>query len=218
MTGLKSKLRTIASDVTNAAARQLSRISPYRPMSGGKAHLDEQYAGGTWEYLRGIGELSRFSVVAGYCHFLKPGGSIAEVGAGDGILHDRLDHTKVGSYLGIDISEEAIARMAPRQDERNSFVAADATRFEPPATYDLIVFNEVLEYFDDPLAVVRHWSRFLAKDGAIIVSMFSGLTTARSDKIWRALETEYRQEASTQVQNEARYRWVIKVLKPIATS
>lgn len=205
----------MATDMANAAARQLSRVAPYRPMSGGKAHLDEQYAGGTWEYLRGIGELSRFSVVVGYCHFLKPGGSIAEVGAGDGILHDRLDHTKVGSYLGIDISEEAIARMAPRQDERNSFVAADAATFEPPGTYDLIVFNEVLEYFDDPLAVVRHWSRWLAEDGAIIVSMFSGLTTARSDTIWRGLAAEYRQEALTQVQNEARYRWVIKVLKPI---
>lgn len=183
-------------------------------MSGGREYLDEQYAGGTWEYLRGIGELPRFSVVVGYCHFLKPGGSIVEIGAGDGILHDRLDHAKVGSYLGIDISEEAIARMAARRDERNSFIAADAARFEPPGTYDLIVFNEVLEYFDDPLGVVRHWQRFLAPDGAIIVSMFSGLTTARSDRIWRELGREYRQEASTQVQNEARYRWVIKVLSP----
>ena len=57
----------------------------------------------------------------------------------------------------------------------------------------------------------------MAEDGAIIVSMFSGLTTARSDTIWRGLAAEYRQEALTQVQNEARYRWVIKVLKPIGS-
>ena len=81
--------------------------------------------------------------------------------------------------------------------------------------FDAIVFNEVLEYFDDPLSVVLRWTKSLAADGIVIVSMFDGLNTARSIKIWRSIEARFRTVASTQVRNEAGYSWTIRVLRPL---
>jgi 2-polyprenyl-3-methyl-5-hydroxy-6-metoxy-1,4-benzoquinol methylase len=214
---IRRLLQRLAKQARSAAAivqKAISRASPYVPMKGGRRYLDEQYVRGEWEYLRGIGELSRFSVVAGYCHFLKPGGAIAEIGAGDGILHERLDRSKYGSYLGLDISQAAIDRVASRIDDCNSFVAGDATAFTPATKFDVVVFNEVMEYFDDPLVVLGRWRGFLQPGGVFVASMFSGIDTARSERIWRALAERYEERALTVVRNEKRYEWIIKVLVP----
>jgi 2-polyprenyl-3-methyl-5-hydroxy-6-metoxy-1,4-benzoquinol methylase len=217
MFAVRKLLRPFAGRAVSMAAgveKAISRVGPYIPMKGGRGHLDEQYASGEWEYLRGLGEVSRFSVVAGYCHYLKPGGAIVEIGAGDGILHERLDRSKYGRYLGLDISQAAIDRVASRKDDRTEFVAGDAAEFVPPAKFDVVVFNEVMEYFDDPSRVVGRWCEFLLPGGIIVASMFSGLNTARSERIWRALGKVFEERALTVVRNEARYEWIIKVLAP----
>jgi 2-polyprenyl-3-methyl-5-hydroxy-6-metoxy-1,4-benzoquinol methylase len=203
-----------AASLAASAEKAISRVGPYVPMKGGQSYLDRQYESGEWEYLRGLGEVSRFSVVAGYCHFLKPDGDIIEIGAGDGILHERLDRSKYRSYLGIDISQAAIDRVASQADERNSFMVGDAAVFTPARKFDVVVFNEVMEYFDDPVHAVNRWCEFLQPGGVFVVSMFSGLNTARSDRIWRALAKLYEQRALTMVRNEERYEWIIKVLAP----
>jgi SAM-dependent methyltransferase len=193
------------------ARKWLSAVLPDRPTRGDR--LDAEYAAGSWDYLRGIGELARFSVVAGYCHFLKPGGSILEIGCGEGILNERLDPGRYGHYLGIDVSAEAIARARPREGKA-TFLCADATTWETGARFDLIVFNECLEYFDDPLALVRRYESFLAPGGLFLVSMFVGVDTVRARRIWRRLESTYRVKDETRVTNQAGYSWTVKVLRP----
>jgi 2-polyprenyl-3-methyl-5-hydroxy-6-metoxy-1,4-benzoquinol methylase len=194
--------------------RAASYFLPYTPMKGGESHLDRQYSKGSWEYLRGVGELPRFSLVVGYCHHFKPNGRIAEVGAGDGILHERLDRTKYRHYLGLDISKVAIERLRDRADAANEFIVADAANFATTEQYEVVVFNEVLEYFEAPDDVVRRWAGFLAPGGIIVVSMFSGLDTARSVKIWRALKPDFQSLAEAEVKNERGRRWKVKVLAP----
>lgn len=200
--------------VRNRYRRWLSVVLPYRPLEGRKETLDAEYAAGGWEYLRGSEELSRFSVVVGYCHHFKPGGSVLEVGCGEGILQERLDSSKYSKYLGVDLSSEAIKRASERQDEKISFVAADATIFVPAGKFDVIIFNECLEYFQDPLAVVRRYDAFLNKSGVHIASIFEGVETMQSRRIWRALERAYIVKSQTRVSNERGYSWLIKVLSP----
>lgn len=204
-----------------AARRWLSRILPYRKMAGGRERLDAEYARGSWDYLRGPGELARFSVLAGYCHYLKPGGRILEIGCGEGILQERLDRSRYSRYVGLDISAEAIARAEVREpgaDGRAAFVCADAAAWEPGETFDLIAFNECLEYFDDPVALVRRYEPALAPHGLFLVSMFAGLDTTRTRRIWRWLEEVYRVEDATRVTNHAGLTWVLKVLRPCASA
>lgn len=199
-----------------ALQRGLSLVLPYRRMRGGREKMDSDYAHGKWDYLRGIEELGRFSLLVGYCHFLKPGGRILEIGCGEGILQGRLDPARYSRYVGVDVSAEAIQRA--RSDEKTAFVRADAAVWEPGEAFDLIVFNECLEYFDDPLAVVRHYEPSLAPGGAFLVSMFAGVETARTLRIWRWLESVYAVEDATRVTNRAGLTWVLKVLRPCASA
>jgi 2-polyprenyl-3-methyl-5-hydroxy-6-metoxy-1,4-benzoquinol methylase len=200
--------------MVNAAKRWLSTILPYRPMDGRKELLDAEYSSGAWDYLRELEELSRFSVVAGYCHHLKNKGSILEIGCGDGILQERLDRSKFSQYVGIDISAEAIKRASPKQDEKVLFVAEDALSYRPDGMFDVVIFNECLEYFDDPLELVRRYEPNLKRDGIFIVSMFVGIETARTSRIWKMLGSVYTAKSETRVSNEKNYSWLIKVLVP----
>jgi 2-polyprenyl-6-hydroxyphenyl methylase/3-demethylubiquinone-9 3-methyltransferase len=183
-------------------------------MDGSKELLDNEYSSGVWDYLRELEELSRFSVIAGYCHHLKDQGSILEIGCGEGILREKLDSAKYSRYVGVDISSEAIRRAAHKEDENNIFVAEDAKTYAPIERFDVIIFNECLEYFSDPLGLVQRYESFLKKDGIYIVSMFVGLDTARTRRIWKMLESVYKAETETRVSNKKGYNWIIKVFSP----
>lgn len=202
-----------------AVRRGLSLVLPYRKMRGGREKMDSDYARGKWDYLRGIGELGRFSILVGYCHFLKPGGRILEIGCGEGILQDRLDPARYSRYVGVDVSAEAVQRANARAgDGKTAFVCADAATWQPAEAFDLVVFNECLEYFDDPLAAVRRYEPALAPGGAFLVSMFTGVETARTRRIWRWLESVYAVEDTTRVTNKAGLSWILKVLRPCASA
>ena len=200
--------------LVHAVKRWVTGWTPYRPMPGGKDRLDAEYTRGSWDYLAGVSELSRFSVIVGYCHHLKPGGSILEVGCGEGLLAARLDRTRVAAYLGVDISAEAVRRAQLTQDEATAFMVADATRMTPRGRFDLIVFNECLEYLDDPLADVQRYAERLEPGGLVIVSIFDGIDTGRSRLIWRRLHAVFDRKAETRVVNEDAFAWTIKALQP----
>jgi 2-polyprenyl-3-methyl-5-hydroxy-6-metoxy-1,4-benzoquinol methylase len=202
-----------------AVRRGLSLVLPYRKMRGGREKMDSDYARGKWDYLHGIGELGRFSILVGYCHFLKPGGRILEIGCGEGILQERLDPARYSRYVGVDVSAEAVQRANARAgDGKTAFICADAAAWQPGEAFDLIVFNECLEYFDDPLAAVRRYEPALAPGGAFLVSMFTGVETARTRRIWRWLESVYAVEDATRVTNKAGLSWILKVLRPCASA
>lgn len=148
---------------------------------------ERQYRAGDWELLRGTDELARYSVLVGYLHHLHPGGSLLDVGCGEGLLRDRLAPLGYSRYLGIDLSAAAIEAAAGRADSRADFAAADAEHFVPPARFDAIVFNECLYYFEDPVATVRRFRAHLSAGGTLVVSMFR---SRRSEAIQKALEAE----------------------------
>ena len=200
--------------VVNTWRRWLSAVLPYRPIEGGQELLDAEYANGMWDYLRGTTELSRFSIVMGYCHYFRPEGKILEIGCGEGILQERLCPTRYSRYIGLDISTEAIQRASQKQDEKTFFVREDAAVYVPDTRFDLIIFNECLEYFDAPLSILRRYETFLETDGLYIVSMFVGTDTVRTKRIWKNLEAIYRLEAETHVSTKKGYSWLIKVLIP----
>lgn len=211
---MKDYLHIVKQSLTTTLKKQLSAILPYQPMKGEKEVLETEYAKGSWDYLRNINELPRFSIVAGYCHYFNEMGTILEIGCGEGILQEKLNPDKYKRYVGIDISEEAIRRAAHKQDEKNGFQAEDASTFIPSEKFDIIVFNECLEYFDDPQKLVKRYEPFLEKNGIFIVSMFAGTDTVRTKRIWRILESVYSVKAKATVSTRYSYFWNIKVLVP----
>ncbi len=67
--------------------------------------------------------------ILGYCQFLNPA-SILDAGCGEGLLAEKLKILPYKSYLGMDVSKEAIAIATKRLgDDRSRFTVADAWAF-----------------------------------------------------------------------------------------
>ena len=170
---------------------------------------EEQYRQGGWEFMRGLDEVARYSVIAGYLHHLKPGGSVLDVGSGEGLLADHLRPLGYSRYLGVDLSEAAIRQAAGREDAATAFAAADAESYVPPGRWDAIVFNECVYYFNDPVGSVRRYESFLEKDGVLIVSTFR---SRRADVIVKRLLETWRLLEETAISNR-KGTWVVRVMK-----
>jgi SAM-dependent methyltransferase len=167
------------------------------------ARWEREYASGRWSYLGAIDELAHYSVIVGYYAFLKPGGSVLDVGCGEGILQTRLSPHGYCRYLGIDFAAGAIQRVAQRADPATEFRVADAASFTTNEKFDAIIFNESLYYFQDPVRVVERYMGFLASDGIIIVSM----EVARNRvAIWNAIGTVLKAIDETTAFNSAGLR------------
>lgn len=179
------------------------------PMS--KEVWEEQYSKGQWDHLDQLRELAHYSVLVGYIHYLKPGGSILDIGCGKGILQERLALYGYSKYVGIDISDNAIRQASCKEDDETTFVAGDATRFSPVEAFDTIVFNEVLYYFDDPLKTVERYERYLQRNGIFIVSLY--VTELAAAIIERRLESVYLSLDKVKITNESN-TWVCNVFTP----
>ncbi len=198
------------------ADRLAARVRAFEAATGrgdaplGKEAWEEQYRKGGWDFMRRLDEVARYSVIAGFLHHLKPGGSVLDVGSGEGLLADHLRPLGYSRFLGVDLSEAAIAQAAGRMDAKTSFAAADAESYTPPGRWDAIVFNECVYYFNDPVGSVRRYEAFLEEGGVFIVSTFR---SRRADVIVKRLLESCRLLEETAVSN-AKGTWVVRVLAP----
>ena len=207
---IKQALRRVAAEGSNRTKKLLSALRPHEPLEQGGAHLDAQYASGQWEYLGSLGEAPRFGVVSAYCRMLASGGSLAELGCGEGLLVEQLDRSRFTDFTGVDVSSVAIDRARRLEDDRTTFFAADAETFTPHRSYDLIIFNEVLEYFEDPLGLVRRYEPYVKPGGHFIVSLFDEPFTIRTRRIWKLLHGRYETVTRSRVQTQWDYKWDIE--------
>ena len=174
---------------------------------------EAQYAAGRWDFLAQLSELSRFSVLAGYIWQLKPGGSVLDVGCGQGVLARRLPDSAYSRYVGIDLSGSAIAVAQQRQPERTAFVAADCEDYSPTEPFDVMVFNEVLCCLRDPLRTVERYTRSLNAGGLLLVSL---CTAARGSAtiLWRLKRTYTTVDEVRVVHSGRKVSWVCTALRP----
>ena len=149
---------------------------------------DSQYRKGNWEYMKHLEEVGRYSLITGYIHYLKPGGSVLDVGCGEGVLPQRLNLDNISKYVGIDISQVAINAASQKANEKVIFVNEDVSVYTPMDCFDVIVFNEILYYLEDPLAIVKRYEARLKQDSIFIASLY---ITERSMAIRRRLNAEY---------------------------
>lgn len=150
-----------------------------------QARWDREYASGGWEWLKGHDERVHNHIIAAYCARFGPDAAILDVGCGEGVLHDMLARAGYRQYVGIDLSPTAIERMASRHDSRTRFLVADAETLALQDRFDIVVLNEVLYYFRDPIAVLTRL-RAMVSGGACIISMadVGFRATLRNQKIW----------------------------------
>ncbi len=186
-------------------------ILPYKQIKVTKDEIDTEYLEGDWNRVRHIEELAHFFIIVGYYDYLTPKGSILDIGCGEGILQEKLCPFKYLQYLGVDLSAEAIRCAKKKEDDKSIFISSDARSFEPENKFNMIVFNECLYYFDNPLSVLRKYEKFLEKDGFFVVSMYM---KKRAMQAWRMIESVYNTYDEVKITNKLRISWLIKVFKP----
>lgn len=135
---------------------------------------DAEYRGGRWGFLLDVKEVARTGAIAGWLRATGAGARVLDIGCGEGVLFGHLDRDALGTYVGVDISGEALAR-AKVDRALSRLVEADLQGFEPAPgeTFTAVVFNEVLHFAEDPGAELSRAARWLAPGGVIAVSMYA---------------------------------------------
>jgi 2-polyprenyl-3-methyl-5-hydroxy-6-metoxy-1,4-benzoquinol methylase len=198
----------------SGAQRLLARFR--RPWNRGAppsaATWNAEYEAGRWTYLGELPELARFSVLIGYMTHFKPGGSILDIGCGEGVLYERTQAHGYSRYVGVDLSGSAIAKIRAH-DDRSAFFAADAERYVPDGKFEITVFNEVLYYFHDPQAVAGRYAQDLQTGGILLVSTCTA--SRRGTGILDGLKRTLRVLDETRVSHgDNAWSWLITVLQP----
>ncbi len=139
--------------VRKIASYAVFQMIGFRPTPVSAQVWDREYKSGRWDYLGALDNLGGLASVLGYCQFLEPA-AILDVGCGAGLLAKKLKVLPYKSYLGVDLSAEAIAQAAPVADARTAFAVAEAGDFHSDRQFDVVIFCQILNYIPDPDAVL----------------------------------------------------------------
>ena len=106
-------------------------------------------------------------------------GKILDLGCGSGNTANEMADAAYSSYLGVDISEEALAKAAKRSEacgrsSKNRFMRSDFFAFDTTEKFDVILFRESMYHV--PVEKVKplldKFSQYLANDGVFIVRLY----------------------------------------------
>jgi len=134
---------------------------------------NQQYTNNRWAYLHDIEQFPRYALIGALCDKLHPAAKVLDIGCGEGILLSWLHLCK--QYVGIDLSgvaiEKAIARHGP--DQRGRFICSSAESYchSSDEKFDIIVFNEVLYYFEDAVEAISSYACRLVDTGYFLISV-----------------------------------------------
>ena len=172
-------------------------LMAYGPTFLKKSFWDQEYSTTKWSF-------NDNTLDDGVYPFLEKWarkGSILDLGCGSGNTSNELADSAYGSYLGVDISELALAKARKWTEEngrasKNKFVPGDLLGYVPAQQFDLILFRESMYHV--PLGKVKtvldHYAKYLKPDGVFIVRMEitqNGKPKSRLVAMFRIIEKEF---------------------------
>jgi SAM-dependent methyltransferase len=175
-------------------------LMSYGPTSIKKRIWDKDFSGGKWDFI------DNTSGDCVYPHLEKyaRGGDILDLGCGPGNTANELSADAYRSYIGVDISEAALAKAVKRTKEngradKNSFVASDFLGYTPAQEFDIILFRESMYHipFGQVSEMLEKYSKYLKNTGVFIVRVYAadfstgkikGRVTKKLDLIKRQFE------------------------------
>jgi 2-polyprenyl-3-methyl-5-hydroxy-6-metoxy-1,4-benzoquinol methylase len=97
--------------------------------------------------------------------------SILDLGCGFGTLckHLKNDYKR---YLGVDLSSNVINKAKKRKYPNSEFISKNIQEYIPNEKHDVIIFNEVIYYLDNPVNELIRYANYLSKEGFIIISIY----------------------------------------------
>jgi 2-polyprenyl-3-methyl-5-hydroxy-6-metoxy-1,4-benzoquinol methylase len=135
-----------------------------------KASWEREYQQGLWDRLSSDGEFAHNLVVGGFIRRRAKPYRLLDVGCGSGVILRYLDLNMVTQYTGVDLAQAALDRIELKRPQ-DRYVCSSLEEFNPVEKWDVILFNEVLYYTNDPVAHLRKFEKCLYSGGAFVVSM-----------------------------------------------
>ncbi|MGD0825559.1 MAG: class I SAM-dependent methyltransferase [Terriglobales bacterium] len=182
----------------------------YGPSTIKKRFWDKEYSEEKWAFAYNtVGDcvyphLERYSA----------NGTILDIGCGSGNTATEMAETSYRSYLGVDISEAALAKARKRsadcgRQNKNSFECGDFLTYVPTGQYDVILFRESMYHV--PLGKVKE---ILDRYSVYLKEGPDGKDKQRPAAMLRIMEAEF------EVLEKARYdvpgRPTVMVFRPKA--
>lgn len=135
---------------------------------------DQEFSGTHWDFI----DDTAGDCVYGPLEKHLRNGSILDLGCGPGNTANELAASAYSTYVGVDISEAALAKARKRTEEngrtgKNSFACSDFLGYRPNQKFDVILFRESMYHV--PLGKVKpilsHFSKHLKDDAVFVVRM-----------------------------------------------
>jgi SAM-dependent methyltransferase len=152
-------------------------LMSYGPSGIKKRLWDKDFSSGKWDFI------DNTSGDCVYVHLEKyaQGGDLLDLGCGPGNTANELSADAYRTYIGVDISEAALAKAVKRtaengRSEKNSFVCSDFLGYKPTKEFDIILFRESMYHipYGQVLEILEKYSKFLKKGGVFVVRLFAG--------------------------------------------
>jgi 2-polyprenyl-3-methyl-5-hydroxy-6-metoxy-1,4-benzoquinol methylase len=207
---IPSRLRNGVRDLADAAfVKQRGWRHTVRASMKG---VDDEYARGRWDYLKSLEEMSRYAVIVGYCRYGGDVSSVLDLGCGSGVLRGWLRSLGTIDYVGVDLSNVAIDRARQEwTDAATDFIALDVATYVPDRKFDVIIFNEVLYYFDQPADILGRFAGFLEENGRFVISLWD---SPESRLAWRRSCSSVRVVDAVQTRHSSGVSWQIRLCRP----
>jgi SAM-dependent methyltransferase len=146
----------------------------YGPTPIKKLFWNREFSNGQWNFL----DNTAGDCVYSHLERFSENRSILDLGCGPGNTANELSPVYL-SYVGMDISEEALARARRRTEQngrshKNSFERGDFLSYVPSQKFDVILFREAMYHV--PLGKVKktldRFSEYLTYGGVFIVRLY----------------------------------------------
>ncbi|HLJ07954.1 MAG TPA: class I SAM-dependent methyltransferase [Acidimicrobiia bacterium] len=136
---------------------------------------DWEFRHGNWNYLESAIDPELFDYVTRVLH----GGSLLDLGCGNGIVRCSLPPGSFRRYVGIDLSAEALRRLEdraaalPPPADGQSLIVGDFSAPDVLARargpFDVILLHDSMYYVGDAPAFLRRLPPLLSPDGLVVV-------------------------------------------------
>ena len=152
-------------------------IMSYGPSGIKKRLWDKEFSSTKWDFI------DNTSGDCVYSHLEKhvQGGDILDLGCGPGNTANELSADAYRTYVGVDISEAALAKAVKRtaengRSEKNSFVCSDFLGYRPTKEFDIILFRESMYHipYGQVSEILEKYSKSLKKSGVFVVRLYAG--------------------------------------------
>ena len=177
-----------------------------------KYRFNLQYTNRKWDGLATIGELGRYSLIVGFARYFSTNGHILDLGCGEGILQEKFGRSDYSHYMGVDFSDVAIENVNKKGRPNSVYVVGDLNKLVINGMFDVIIYNESLNYLSSPKDAVIKLCSNLKPGGIFIVSLVDKYGKEQT-QLWDMLNSILDVQESNTVINLEGNSWTVQVYK-----